>query len=173
MIDHTDRQYLLSILNFLEKINIPYHFDKITVETYVPGILIKSGGLVIDNELLKFPGDILHEAGSIALCPADVRPTLNTPIAAQLDFDAATHSFMTLAWTYAAALDADTPLEVVFHKDGYHGQGESIANSFQSGQYIGLPMLQYLGMAYDAHNASQHNTNSFPAMVQWLRPKVD
>ena len=165
--------FYVLVSEFLEKINIPYHFDKITVETYVPGILIKNGGLVIDNELLKFPGDILHEAGSIALCPTDVRPTLNTPIAAQLDFDAATHSFMTLAWAYAAALHSDTPLEVVFHKNGYNGQNESIIYGFQSGQYIGLPMLQYLGMAYDANLAAQNNAQPFPSMIQWLRPKAD
>jgi len=125
---------------------------------------------MIDSSQLKFPGDVLHEAGHIALAPAAVRPNLNEPIAARLDFDAATHEIMTLAWSYAAAIESGTPLKVLFHPEGYKGQNESILRGFQSGQYIGLPMLQWLGMACDAHNAAVNNVKPFPHMLQWLRP---
>ena len=77
---------------------------------------------------------------------------------------------MTIAWSYAAALDAGIPLEVLFHPQGYKGQNESIQYGFQSGQYIGLPMLQFLGMAYDANNANHKEKQPFPFMISWLRP---
>ena len=170
MIDYQNQQYLPPILLFLQKINMPFRLEAITEETFLPGILIKNGTLVLDSNQLKFPGDVLHEAGHIALAPADVRPYLNDPIADQLDFDAATHEMMTLAWSYAAAIESGTPLEVLFHPEGYKGQNESILRGFQSGQYIGLPMLQWLGMAYDAHNAAVNNDQPFPYMLHWLRP---
>ena len=136
----------------------------------MPGILINNGSLIIDTDQLLYPGDILHEAGHIALAPADVRSTLTSPIDTQLDFDAATHEMMTLAWSFAAAIESCLPLDVLFHPEGYKGQNDSISQGFQSGHYIGLPMLQWLGMAYDINNAPLHNAAPFPKMIKWLRP---
>ncbi len=170
MIDYQNPQYLQPILLFLEKINIPFTLETITGEMFLPGVIIKNGTLIIDTSQLQFPGDVLHEAGHLALAPAEIRSNLNNPIAAQLDFDAATHEIMTLAWSYAAAIESGTPLEVLFHPKGYKGQNESIIQGFQSGQYIGLPMLQWLGMSCDAQYAAINNVKPFPDMIQWLRP---
>lgn len=170
MIDYKDHVYVQPILRFLEKIGIPFQFTPIDIDTYVPGINIHNGSLQIDLEKLSFPGDLLYEAGRIALAPAAVRPTLTHPIDNQLDFDAATNSMMTIAWSYAAALDAGTPIEVLLHPEGYKGQNESLQYGFQSGQYMGLPMLQFLGMAFDANNAAQKEVQPFPVMQSWLRP---
>lgn len=170
MIDYKDHIYVQPILNFLEKINIPFQFTSIDTDTCVSGINIHQGTVQIDLEKLSFPGDLLYEAGRIALAPVAVRPSLTHPIDNQLDFDVATNSMMTIAWSYAAALDAGIPLEVLFHPEGYKGQNESIQYGFQSGQYIGLPMLQFLGMAFDANNAVQKDVPPFPVMQSWLRP---
>ena len=170
MIDYKNHIYVQPILRFLEKIGVPFQFTSIDIVTYVPGINIHNGSLQIDLEKLSFPGDLLYEAGRIALAPSAVRPRLTHPIESQLDFDVATHSMMTIAWSYAAALDSGTPLEVLFHPEGYKGQNESIQDGFQSGQYIGLPMLQFLGMAFDAKNANQQGLQVFPFMQLWLRP---
>lgn len=169
MIDYKDHVYVQPILIFLEKIGIPFQFTSIDIDTYVPGINIHNGTLQIDLEKLSFPGDLLYEAGRIALAPAAVRPSLTHPIDNQLDFDVATHSMMTIAWSYAAALDSGTPLEVLFHPEGYKGQNQSLQYGYQSGQYIGLPMLQWLGMALDANNANQKGVQAFPVMQSWLR----
>ncbi len=170
MINYKDHQYVTPILAFLEKIGVSVKMKKITKKTAIPGILIKNGTLQIDLEQLKFPGDLLHEAGRIALAPKDVRSKLTSPIDSQLDFDAATHSMMTLAWSYAAALETKIPLEVLFHPEGYKGQNESIMHGFKSGMYIGLPMLQWLNMAHDANIAAQKGVQPFPIMQSWLRP---
>ena len=108
MIDYKDHVYVQPILHFLEKIGIPYQFTPIDIDTYVPGINIHNGTLQIDLEKLSFPGDLLYEAGRIALAPSAVRPTLTHPIDNQLDFDIATNSMMTIAWSYAAAIDSGT-----------------------------------------------------------------
>lgn len=170
MIDYKNHVYVQPIIRFLEKINIPYQFVSIDIETYVPGINIHNGTLQIDLEKLSFPGDLLYEAGRIALAPSAVRTSLTHPIDNQLDFDIATNSMMTIAWSYAAAIDSGTPLEVLFHPEGYKGQNESLQYGFQSGQYVGLPMLQFLGMAFDANNATQKGLQAFPVMQVWLRP---
>jgi hypothetical protein len=170
MIDYKDHVYVQPILRFLEKIDIPFQFTSIDIPTYVPGINIHHGSLQIDLEKLSFPGDLLYEAGRIALAPSAVRPSLTHPIDNQLDFDVATNSMMTIAWSYAAAVDSGTPLEVLFHPEGYKGQNESLQYGFQSGQYVGLPMLQYFGMAFDANNATQKGLQAFPVMQVWLRP---
>ena len=170
MIDYKDHVYVQPILHFLEKIGIPFQFTPINIDTYVPGINIYNGSLQIDLEKLSFPGDLLYEAGRIALAPAAVRPTLTHPIDNQLDFDTATISMMTIAWSYAAAIDSGTPVEVLFHPEGYKGQNESLQHGFQSGQYVGFPMLQFLGMAFDTNNASLKEVQPYPIMQSWLRP---
>lgn len=170
MINYKDQVYVQPILHFLEKIGIYFEFSSIDIDTYVPGINIHNGSLQIDLEKLSFPGDLLYEAGRIALAPAAVRSSLSHPIDNQLDFDVATHSMMTIAWSFAAALESGTPLEVLFHPEGYKGQNESIQHGFQSGQYMGLPMLQLLGMSYDALNAPLRGFEPFPVMQYWIRP---
>lgn len=174
MIDYKSAAYLQPILSFLEKKDIPFALENIKKNSFLPGILIQNGTLIIDTALLQFPGDVLHEAGHIAVAPPATRMHLSDPISdnAQLDFDAATHELMTLAWSYAAAIECGIPPEVVFHPEGYKGQHQSILYSFQTGQYIGLPMLQWLGMAYDAQQAHLNNAQSFPHMIQWLRPPI-
>ncbi|MEA5461199.1 hypothetical protein VB796_19200 [Arcicella sp. LKC2W] len=170
MIDYQDHVYVSPILSFLERIGIPVQITTLTSEMSLPGILINNGSLQIDLAQLKFPGDLLHEAGRIALAPSAVRSSLSHPIESQLDFDVPTNSMMTIGWSYAAAIEANIPLEVLFHPEGYKGQNDSILFGFQSGQYIGLPMLQWLGMAFDAQNAAQHGVQPFPSIQKWFRP---
>lgn len=170
MIDYKDPKYIAPIISFIESTGINVKVKSINKKTFLPGILIKNGSLVVDIEKLKYPGDLLHEAGHIAVAPHEIRHKLISPIDTQLDFDAATHELMTLAWSYAAAVSAEIPLEVIFHPEGYKGQNESLLHTFKSGHYIGLPMLQWLGMSYDANNAAPNNAKPFPHMVKWLRP---
>ncbi|GGD83844.1 hypothetical protein GCM10011514_54810 [Emticicia aquatilis] len=170
MIDYKDHSYLAPILKFFDQIGIAYQLTQITEPMFLPGIRIQDGILLIDTEHLLYPGDVIYEAGHLAVAPPEVRPKLTDPIKEQLDFDEATHEMMTLAWAYAAAIKSEIPLEVLFHPDGYKGQHLQIMQGYQSGMYIGLPMLQWLGMAYDANNAHQLGEKPFPEMKLWLRP---
>ena len=37
--------------------------------TFLPGVAIQNGVLVIDEQRLLYPGDLLHEAGHLAMLP--------------------------------------------------------------------------------------------------------
>jgi hypothetical protein len=62
-----------------------------------------NGEIVVDMEKLKYYGDILHEAGHIAVVPAKERSTLNEKdIAKREQRDA--EEMMVIAWSYAACV---------------------------------------------------------------------
>ena len=62
---------------FLAEIGIPVSETTLSQSTFVPGILIDQGRLLVDPAKLLYPGDLLHEAGHIAvtLPPNAVRYT--------------------------------------------------------------------------------------------------
>ena len=51
-----------------------------------------------------------------------------------------------LLWSYAAAKKIGLAPEVVFHEDGYKGEAIWLREQFESKNYIGLPLLQWLGL---------------------------
>jgi hypothetical protein len=50
---------------FLHKIGIETMPEKLTEETFLTGISVKNGKLLVNEENLAFPGDWLHEAGPL------------------------------------------------------------------------------------------------------------
>ena len=38
---------------------------------FLPGILVEGGRLLVDEAELRYPGDLLHEAGHLAVAPDD------------------------------------------------------------------------------------------------------
>ena len=74
-----------AIKDFLQEIGIPYIEETIAEETFLPGILIRRGTLVVDNEKLLYPGDILHEAGHIAAMTPEERWTISGNVGENLD----------------------------------------------------------------------------------------
>lgn len=44
--------------------------------TLLAGIAIREGVIIVDAEKLSYPGDLLHEAGHIAVTPAHKRQCL-------------------------------------------------------------------------------------------------
>ena len=68
---------LEQIFQFFDEISIQYNFTEIETETFLPGIQIKNGVLQIDLQKLKYPGDLVHEAGHIAVTKSEEREVLN------------------------------------------------------------------------------------------------
>jgi len=66
-----------TILAFLERIGIPVVIEPIVGDTFLPAMTVRGGALVIDPARLTWPGDLLHEAGHIAVTDPALRPTLN------------------------------------------------------------------------------------------------
>ena len=47
---------------------------------FLPGIRLEQGALLVDESQLTYPGDLLHEAGHIAMTPPELRPSLSGAI---------------------------------------------------------------------------------------------
>ena len=129
------------IAEFLSSIGIEVEARELDGETFMPGIRVAGGVLCYDPSLLKFPGDLLHEAGHLALLPPDERRVAGG------DFTGAGYEMGAIAWSYAACTHLGLPLEVLFHTDGYKGDAGWLADTFSAGGYIGLPILQWKNMA--------------------------
>ena len=157
------------MLGFLRKIGIGYYFERIEGNTFLPGLRLRDGTLIIDKEKLLYPGDILHEAGHLACMPEDIRLAMND----NLD-NSQVHQggeMMAIAWSYAACLHLGIDLKVVFHENGYKGGGANIVENFNQGQYFGVPLLGWCGMSYGPATAKKLNKQAFPQMISWLCEK--
>src|SRR5262249_59735944 len=109
------------VLAFLAEIGIRAELAQLSGETFLPGIDIRNGVLLIDEARLTYPGDILHEAGHLALIPAERRRTVNHDAGADGGEEMAA-----IAWSYAAAIHLQIEPSMVFHDDGYRGGGRAL-----------------------------------------------
>ncbi|MCU0324306.1 MAG: hypothetical protein MUF45_03505 [Spirosomaceae bacterium] len=167
--ESSDEISLNKILSFLDRIGVLYKFTNIEKECFLAGLFIDKGTLLIDKDKLKHVGDVMHEAGHIALMSPEERQTVSGSLDGILYPEAV--EMMTLAWSYAACLEIELDPYVVFHKDGYKGDSESIVSNFQQGSIIGLPMLQWLGLTNDRIDPTQNKTVVYPKMITWIRQK--
>ncbi len=152
------------IVEFLRGIGLAVQARDLPEPTFLPGILIENGGLVIDERRLLHPGDLLHEAGHLAVVPDALRPQLGGSVTSD-----PAEEIMAIAWSYAAVVQLGLEPQLLFHAGGYKGGGDSLIENFTAGRYIGLPMLQWVGMALDERRASEEGQPPFPHMLRWLR----
>ncbi len=152
--------------SFLNEIGIETKFEKLEEPCFLPGLSIRNGAIIIDREALKYPGDILHEAGHIAVVPAAERPVL-TASAIEKREQREAEEMMAIAWSYAACVHLGLDPYIVFHDEGYQGGGSYIADNFNNKNYFGLPMLQWKGMTADEKNAAELNVKPYPSMLKW------
>jgi len=153
---------------FLNKIGIETQFQAIHGDCFLPGLSIEKGRIIIDEAKLKYPGDILHEAGHIAVVPAIERSSLDAGGIEKRENREA-EEMMAIAWSYAACIHLDIEPGFVFHDDGYKGAGKSIAANFAGKKYFGVPMLQWIGLTLDEMNAAKSNMEPYPFMIKWMR----
>ncbi|HEY0302592.1 MAG TPA: hypothetical protein VGC36_14700 [Rhizomicrobium sp.] len=154
-----------AIAAFLREIGLEVRSGALAEATALPGIDIERGALVIDEDRLLCPGDLLHEAGHLAVVPAARRAAFHHDVG-----NDPAEEMTAIAWSYAAALHLNLDPALVFHADGYRGGGESILDSFRLGSGIGVPMLGYLGLTHAGPAPRPPGAQPFPAMIRWLRP---
>lgn len=157
MLDKTD--LINTITRFLNEIGIPTRNKSIKEDTFLPGIKIEKGELSIDFQQLKYPGDLLHEAGHIAVMTPKERVIISGNIeehktAGESDEMAA------ILWSYAALKYLNLAPEIVFHPEGYKNDSQWLIENFEQGQFIGLPLLEWMGLT---------DSDGFPEMKHWLR----
>jgi hypothetical protein len=160
-------EYIEKCISFLHEIGIETIFEKPDDACFLPGILIRNGCMIIDRETLKYPGDILHEAGHIAIVPAAERSSLNAS-AIEKRKDSQAEELMAIAWSYAACVHVGLDPYIVFHDEGYRGGGSYIVDNFNNKNYFGVPMLQWKGMAADEKKAAELGIAPYPAMIKWM-----
>ena len=108
------------------------------------------------------PGNILHEAGHLAVHDPEKR---NDPQIAPTDGE----EIATLAWSYAAALHLGFESALVFYPGSFNGWAESLVSNFAEGRYLGVPLLQRYGMSVEPKNAAARGVEPFPHMLRWVR----
>jgi hypothetical protein len=153
----------VQIVHFLTQIGLPVKAARIQGETILPGITISQGTLLVDESSLKYPGDLLHEAGHLAVVSRERRQSGNADFSQK-----AAEEMMAIAWSFAALVHLQLDPAIVFHADGYRGGSASIIENFTHGRYFGVPMLQWLGMTFDAANAAKAGALPYPHMIKWL-----
>lgn len=156
------------IIRFLNEIGIPVIERELPADCFLPGLALEKNTILMDSGRLKFPGDLLHEAGHLAVTPPDQRRLAGTDqMNPQWPEDG--DEIAAILWSYAALRFLDLKLEVVFHEHGYKGQSKWLIDSFNSGNYIGLPLLEWMGLCHGPEKAGKTGDKPFPNMIKWLR----
>lgn len=154
---------LFQIVEFLRGIGLVVEERDIAGPTVLPGITVDKGVLVIDPAKLLYPGDLLHEAGHLAVVPRAEREQLGANVGTDGGLEMGA-----IAWSYAASVHIGLPVEVVFHDHGYKDGAASIREAFISGKNIGAPILAWRGLTRVRGRDCEEGAACYPAMEKWL-----
>ncbi len=160
--DDGSPEALGAIAAFLEDIGVPVRVGDAGASVLV-GMTVRCGAIIVDPAQTAWAGDLLHEAGHLALTDPALRPVLEAVS------DDPGEEMGAIAWSYAAARHIGIAPEVVFHSAGYRGGSDSMAENFVNGRYLGVPMLALYGMTAEPHRAAERGIPAYPVMQRWLR----
>jgi hypothetical protein len=157
-----------AIVDFLVEIGIPVEPRELPDDTFLPGIALERGTLLVDESRLAHPGDLLHEAGHIAVTPSWARPQLTDGIDVP-GLDTRLLEWAAIPWSYAAARAIGIDPAEVFHAAGYHGHSAGLLRNFEAGVPIGAALLEQAGMTAGGARARELGVPPYPHMLRWLR----
>ena len=152
----------LQIAAFLDGIGIELEAARVD-GSVLPGMTVFRGRVRIDPAVPGYPGDLLHEAGHVAVCDPAKRASLEWLEANPGEEMAA------IAWSVAAAHACGIPLETLFFDEGYRGGAVALRKAFTGRAAVGVPMLASFEMTAEPHRAEEWGVPAFPAMSRWLR----
>jgi hypothetical protein len=155
------------ILDWLQHIGLTVHLAPLAADTFLPGVTLEPGGLIVDPERLLYPGDLLHEAGHLATMLPAQRASAESNANSDLGDEIAAQT-----WSFAAAVHLGLPPEVVFHPTGYKGAAETLIQIYRDGN-AGVPLLQWMGLTLDPTRAAALSIPPYPHMIRWLRTGTD
>jgi len=147
------------IINFLKSIQIEVIETPVSDDTFLPGLRIKGQTIFYDPEKLKYPGDLLHEAGHIAVTEEKLRPLIGT-LSSEEQKPNEGEEIAAILWSFAACRHLNLDLSIVFHPGGYKNESQWLIEQFNSQNYIGLPLLEWMSLC---------DKEDFPKMKKWLR----
>jgi hypothetical protein len=152
------------ITRFLEAIGLTVRAGRVPEGSILPGIEIEGGALVVDEERLLYPGDLLHEAGHLAVLPGGARAAQGADAGQDMG-----NEIGAICWSYAAAVHLGIDPALVFHAAGYRGASEAYLENYGAGRHIGVPLLEWMGMTAQAKKAAELGIAPYPHMLRWLR----
>jgi hypothetical protein len=151
-----------ALVRFVSGVGIAVERCNLPEPTFLPGIAIRRGALLIDETRLAYPGDVLHEAGHIAVTTPDKRHGDEfAPDAGE--------ELASIAWSYAALRALGLDPAILFHPAGYKAAAANIVENFGAGRYFGVPLLACWGMTVDPSRHRAGEPAPFPHMLRWLR----
>lgn len=156
------------MVDFIRGIGIDVVEKPINDETFIPGIYIEKGRLLVDEEKLLYPGDLLHEAAHIAMIPSHLRCYASGNVG-QIEEIGSSYEIEAIAWSWAAVVALGIDPEILFHNKGYKGGAQELLFNYQMGVYIGIKGILDAGMAYTNNKAAELGVEPFPVMQKWLR----
>lgn len=158
----TQAAHLAVITRFLHEIGLEIREGEVPENTFLSAILIENGVIVYNLEQLLYPGDLLHEAGHVAVSLPDERAQLHNNVL-ELDQNKQGEEMAVLLWSWLAARHIGIPDDVLFHDTGYKGEAAWLREQFQSGHYLGAPLLQWMGIIEPVE------PGKMPRVKSWLR----
>lgn len=158
------------IVSFINSIGIDCRPGVVAATSFLPGVDIVNGSILFDEMMMLSSGDLLHEAGHIAVLTSKHRESVSSPDVSG-DLDSGGSEMAAIAWSWAALTHLKINPDVVFHENGYHGGSASIIENFSTQRYFGVSVLQWLGMTKEKKVDQELQTDAvYPGMKSWLRP---
>ncbi len=151
------------IVDFINDIGIEVKKESLDEDTFLPGILIDKGVMIVDEEKLLYEGDLIHEAGHIATLTPKIRAEVYNDVSKNPGDELATH-----AWSYAASIYLDIDPRIVFHDKGYKGESQWLVDHFSTGGDMGVSLLHWMELS-TLKNMAKEEDKCFPYMKKWIR----
>lgn len=155
------------IVGWLRQIGLTIRLAPLGDNTFLPGVTLEAGGIAVDPERLLHAGDLLHEAGHLAIMLPAQRASAGSNAGSDMGDEIAAQ-----AWSYAAAVHLGLPPEMVFHPMGYKGAAQTLIQNYCDGS-AGVPLLQWMGLTLDRTRAAKLSVAAYPHMIRWLRTEPD
>ena len=161
-------EHYRAIFDFIADIGLPIREATLPEGTFLPGVELREGGILVDPLRLLWPGDLLHEAGHLAVLPSRVRHIAedDQPNAADAEHAGELEA---MAWAYAATIALDVPMDVLIHEGGYQGRSRDVLQMYAFGIYPGLRGLCDAGLTAAPGFTPDCGEVCYPRMLKWLR----
>jgi hypothetical protein len=151
------------IVEWLRHIGLTVRIASLGPDTFLPGVTLEPGGLIVDPDRLLYPGDLLHEAGHLAIMLPAQRASTGSNAGSDMGDEIGAQT-----WSYAACIHLGLPPETVFHSDGYKTSATRLIEVYRDGK-AGVPLLQWMGLTLDPAHAAAQSLPPYPHMIRWLR----
>ena len=183
----TVKQDFDAVEAFLHDIGIAIHpVDDLLLDEFIPGVRIVKGEILYSKKTPISFGDILHEAGHVAIIPDIFRMQIDGDVDRCLEpiidewFEKNPDSFgetenlvsrallqcgdaEATAWSFAAARHIGLPTAELYPAASYDGEWPAIEIMLREGMHFGINGLAAAGMT---------RQRAFPEMTRWTQSNL-